>query len=231
MDFQFYQVDEILNYNVHNIEYTKEKRVFKSRRLGKGNYKLRSSRKLFDDICYFFNTRAEDCKNIHEGYVNNNFMVKLDFLPFLDSGGNCVDFQVFTVKYNENGLRSFLTDEKFFNEQFFINMENKFCYNIYVTDILKYETPQDDTEDESYYDEPELDDEPEEPEEEPEEEIPKINIGSILKINDCCVCFENTSDLLYLPCKHVHSCNECDEKGKFKKCPICRTKINLKIKI
>ena len=46
-------------------------------------------------------------------------MVKLDFLPFLDSGGNCVDFQVFTVKYNENGLRSFLTDEKFFNEQFF----------------------------------------------------------------------------------------------------------------
>ena len=53
MDFQFYQVDEILNYNVHNIEYTKEKRVFKSKRLGKGNYKLRSSRKLFDDICYF----------------------------------------------------------------------------------------------------------------------------------------------------------------------------------
>ena len=106
-------------------------------------------------------------------------------------------------------------------------MENKFCYNIYVTDILKYETPQDETEDESYYDETELDDEPEEP----EEEIPKVNIGSILKINDCCVCFENTSDLLYLPCKHVHSCNDCDEKGKFKKCPICRTKIKLKIKI
>ena len=49
---------------------------------------------------------------------------------------------------------------------------------------------------------------------------------------ECVICFENKSNILYLDCLHVCVCNVCDSKGKFKKCPLCRTKIkNQKIKL
>ena len=49
---------------------------------------------------------------------------------------------------------------------------------------------------------------------------------------ECIVCLENKSNILYLDCLHVCVCNVCDSKGKFKKCPLCRTKIkNQKIRL
>ena len=49
---------------------------------------------------------------------------------------------------------------------------------------------------------------------------------------ECIVCLENKSNMLYLDCFHVCVCNVCDSKGKFKKCPLCRTKIkNQKIRL
>ena len=49
---------------------------------------------------------------------------------------------------------------------------------------------------------------------------------------ECIICFENKSNILYLECLHVCVCNVCDSKGKFNKCPLCRTKIkNQKIKL
>ena len=42
---------------------------------------------------------------------------------------------------------------------------------------------------------------------------------------ECIICYENKSNMLYLDCFHVCVCNVCDSKGKFKKCPLCRTKI------
>ena len=49
---------------------------------------------------------------------------------------------------------------------------------------------------------------------------------------ECIICFENKSNILYLDCLHVCVCNVCDSKGKFKKCPLCRTKIkNQKIRL
>ena len=50
--------------------------------------------------------------------------------------------------------------------------------------------------------------------------------------SECIICFENKSNILYLECLHVCVCNVCDGKGKFYKCPMCRTKIkNQKIRI
>ena len=43
--------------------------------------------------------------------------------------------------------------------------------------------------------------------------------------SECVICFENKSNILYLDCLHVCVCNDCDFKGKFKKCPFCRTRI------
>ena len=49
---------------------------------------------------------------------------------------------------------------------------------------------------------------------------------------ECIICYENKSNILYLDCLHVCVCDVCDSKGKFKKCPLCRTKIkNQKIKL
>ena len=49
---------------------------------------------------------------------------------------------------------------------------------------------------------------------------------------ECIICFENKSNILYLECLHVRVCNVCDSKGRFNRCPLCRTKIkNQKIRI
>ena len=49
---------------------------------------------------------------------------------------------------------------------------------------------------------------------------------------ECIICFEKTPNILYLECLHLCVCNDCDIKGKFHKCPMCRTKIkNQKIRI
>ena len=49
---------------------------------------------------------------------------------------------------------------------------------------------------------------------------------------ECIVCLENKSNILYLDCLHVCVCNVCDSKGRFNKCPLCRTKIkNQKIRL
>ena len=49
---------------------------------------------------------------------------------------------------------------------------------------------------------------------------------------ECIICFENKPNMLYLECMHLCICNVCDSKGRFNKCPLCRTKIkNQKIRI
>ena len=49
---------------------------------------------------------------------------------------------------------------------------------------------------------------------------------------ECIICFENKPNILYTNCLHFVVCNVCDSKGRFNKCPLCRTKIkNQKIRI
>ena len=49
---------------------------------------------------------------------------------------------------------------------------------------------------------------------------------------ECIICFEKTPNILFSECLHLCVCVACDSKGKFNKCPICRTKIkNQKIRI
>ena len=53
-----------------------------------------------------------------------------------------------------------------------------------------------------------------------------------IKESLCVVCYENKPNILYTECLHLVSCESCDTKGKFSKCPLCRTKIkNKKIRI
>ena len=64
-----------------------------------------------------------------------------------------------------------------------------------------------------------------------EEDFPRPILNAI-KESLCVVCYENKPNMLYTECLHVASCESCDAKGKFTRCPLCRTKINnKKIKI
>ena len=50
--------------------------------------------------------------------------------------------------------------------------------------------------------------------------------------SECIICFENKPNMLFTECMHLCVCNICDSKGRFNKCPMCRTKIkNNKIRI
>ena len=64
-----------------------------------------------------------------------------------------------------------------------------------------------------------------------EDDNPKPILKAITE-KECVVCFENKPNILYTECLHIVSCSSCDTKGKFSKCPLCRTKIkNKKIRI
>ena len=66
---------------------------------------------------------------------------------------------------------------------------------------------------------------------EEEDDEPKPILKAITE-KECVICFENKPNILYTECLHVVSCSSCDTKGKFTKCPFCRTRINnKKIKI
>ena len=43
---------------------------------------------------------------------------------------------------------------------------------------------------------------------------------------ECIVCCEKQPDILYTECLHRVVCISCDTKGEFKRCPMCRTRIN-----
>ena len=43
--------------------------------------------------------------------------------------------------------------------------------------------------------------------------------------SECIICYENKPNILFLECFHLCVCNICDTKGRFRKCPMCRTKI------
>ena len=43
---------------------------------------------------------------------------------------------------------------------------------------------------------------------------------------ECIVCCEKQPDILYTECLHRVVCVSCDTKGEFKRCPMCRTRIN-----
>ena len=45
----------------------------------------------------------------------------------------------------------------------------------------------------------------------------------------CVICLENNKSYLFMPCKHIPCCKNCAEKVE--QCPICRSKIDSKIRI
>ena len=110
-----------------------------------------------------------------------------------------------------NNVRDRISWENKYNDNFSIEGNFFLCIDVNAYVIPDYDSNDDEYED--YY-----------------EDI-KPTKKTILE-PECIVCLENKSNMLYLDCFHVCVCNVCDSKGKFKKCPLCRTKIkNQKIRL
>ena len=57
-------------------------------------------------------------------------------------------------------------------------------------------------------------------------------IKTSINEEECVICYENKPNILYSDCCHIAVCYECDTKGRFRSCPMCRKKIkNQKIRI
>ena len=110
-----------------------------------------------------------------------------------------------------NNVRDRISWENKYNDNFSIEGNFFLCIDVNAMVIPDYDSNDDEYED--YY-----------------EDIKPIRKTILEK--ECVICYENKSNMLYLDCFHVCVCNVCDSKGKFKKCPLCRTKIkNQKIRL
>ena len=110
-----------------------------------------------------------------------------------------------------NNVRDRISWENKYNDNFSIEGNFFLCIDVNAMVIPDYDSNDDEYED--YY-----------------EDIKPIRKTILEK--ECIICYENKSNMLYLDCFHVCVCNVCDSKGKFKKCPLCRTKIkNQKIRL
>ena len=49
-----------------------------------------------------------------------------------------------------------------------------------------------------------------------------------IKEEDCVVCYENKSNILFTDCYHICVCSKCFDRGCFVNCPLCRKKLNNK---
>ena len=115
------------------------------------------------------------------------------------------EYNIYSIDYNN--IKDKISNEN----KYYSNFEVEGNFNIYINVSVKwwedYNSEEDDSED---------------------EEPARKTITE----PECIICFENKSNILYLECLHVCVCNSCDRKGKFTKCPICRTKLkNQKIRI
>ena len=115
------------------------------------------------------------------------------------------EYNIYSINYNN--IKDKISNEN----KYYSNFEVEGNFNIYINVSVRWWEDYNSEEDDSEDDEPAR--------------------KTILE-PECIICFENKSNILYLECLHVCVCNVCDSKGKFSKCPLCRTKIkNQKIRI
>ena len=116
------------------------------------------------------------------------------------------EYNIYSINYNN--IKYKISNEN----KYYSNFEVEGNFNIYIKVSVKWW--------EDYNSEEEDDSEDEEP------------ARKTITEPECIICFEKTPNMLYLECMHLCVCNSCDIKGKFHKCPLCRTKIkNQKIRI
>ena len=211
MAINFYKINEQLNYNVNNLEYTKNKTIFSSPILMKTDYKITSILKLYFDIIYNFLDKrvATQYENYGEDFkVNENIIqIKIHNQEYVE---NCVIFNLFSVDFYLTSSTCLDCNKEIFNEEFFNKFED--CpYEIIITEIatIKQELSYSDSEDE-------------------EREPPPLEFKQSITVDECVICLINKPNVLYPNCQHIPTCKTCEETHPVHKCPSCRKKATIK---
>ena len=71
----------------------------------------------------------------------------------------------------------------------------------------------------------------EDEEEEDDEDTTPVAISKPFHSDQCVVCLSKKPELLFVNCLHCCVCLECEETNPFRRCPSCRTRISIKVKI
>ena len=115
------------------------------------------------------------------------------------------EYNIYSINYNN--IKDKISNEN----KYYSNFEVEGNFNIYINVSVKWWGDYNSEEDDSEDDEP---------------------ARKTITEPECIICFEKTPNMLYLECMHLCVCNVCDSKGRFNKCPMCRTKLkNQKIRI
>ena len=115
------------------------------------------------------------------------------------------EYNIYSINYNN--IKDKISNEN----KYYSNFKVKGNFNIYIKVSVEWWVD---------YDSEEEDDS--------EDEEPRKTITE----PECIICFENKPNILFLECFHLCVCNVCDGKGRFNKCPLCRTKTkNQKIRL
>ena len=119
------------------------------------------------------------------------------------------EYNIYTIDYDN------IKDKICYENKYYYNFEVEGNFKIYIKASVKWWEDYNSEEDE---------DEDEDEDEEPARKT--------ISEPECIICFENKPNILYTECLHFVVCDGCDSKGRFNKCPLCRTKIkNQKIRI
>ena len=110
-----------------------------------------------------------------------------------------VEKHIYSMFYNNE--KQEISHENKYNENYDIN--GIFRMLIKVNCYVFYETEYD------YYDENNI-------------------VKKSIKEEDCVVCYENKSNILFTDCFHICLCLKCYDRGNFVNCPLCRKKLNNK---
>ena len=138
-----------MDYNIHNLEYIKNKTIFSSRVLTKTDYKIISIDRLYSDLIHDFldkrvSAQYEDYDEYFE--VNENTIrVKFYHQDYIEKQ---VTFNLFSVDFHLTSRSELDCNRDFFDEEFFKKFEDS-PYKIYIIEIssIKQQLSDSDSED------------------------------------------------------------------------------------
>ena len=62
-----------------------------------------------------------------------------------------------------------------------------------------------------------------------EDGVITINEIKMYKTDECVICLENKTNVLFCLCGHICICEKCNEIKKLNSCPVCKTENILRI--
>ena len=186
MVINFYKIEEQLDYNIHNLEYRKNKTVFSTSTLAKKDFKITSIEQLYYDLIYDFLDKrvASQYENYGENFRVNENTIQIKFYHE-DYMEKHVTFRLFSIDFYLTSNTYLDYTEDFFNEEFF--KKNEDCpYEIRIveTATIRQDSSESDSEDE-------------------EEEPQPIEFRQTIKSNECVIRLENKPNVLYSNCLHI----------------------------